>query len=105
MTASYQVDPNWYVDTGATDHITNDLDRLTIREKYHGNDHVQVGNDTGLLIANVGHSSINTTARSLDLNNVLHVPQISKNLVSIHQLTRNNIVFFEFHPDYFVVKD
>jgi hypothetical protein len=44
----YQVDPNWYSDTGATDHITSDLDCLAMREQYHGGDTVQVGNGTGL---------------------------------------------------------
>lgn len=46
-TTSYQVDPNWYMDSGATDHITSDLDRLTIKDKYGGGDQVQVGNGLG----------------------------------------------------------
>lgn len=46
-TASYKVDPNWYTDTGATDHITSDLDRLALREQYHGGETVQVGNGAG----------------------------------------------------------
>lgn len=29
-TTSYGVDTNWYVDTGATDHITSELEKLTI---------------------------------------------------------------------------
>ncbi|KAK1683876.1 hypothetical protein QYE76_044724 [Lolium multiflorum] len=37
-------DPSWYLDTGATDHITSDLDRLTVRERYTGNEQVHVGN-------------------------------------------------------------
>ncbi|KAK1693377.1 hypothetical protein QYE76_010074 [Lolium multiflorum] len=45
--AGYQVDPNWYSDTGATDHITSDLDRLAFRERYNGTDNVQVGNGAG----------------------------------------------------------
>ncbi|WVZ55440.1 hypothetical protein U9M48_006100 [Paspalum notatum var. saurae] len=40
----YVVDPDWYVDTGATDHITSDLERLTTRERYNGGDQVQVAN-------------------------------------------------------------
>lgn len=48
---SYQVDPNWYMDTGATDHITSDLDRLSFRERYNGNDTVQVGNGAGSSVA------------------------------------------------------
>jgi hypothetical protein len=33
--SSYGVDTNWYADSGATDHITGDLEKLTIRDKYH----------------------------------------------------------------------
>lgn len=76
MTSSYQVDPNWYIDTSATDHITSDLDRLTVREKYHGGDQVQVSNGAGLHISHVGHCSINTIANSLALKDVLCVPNI-----------------------------
>ena len=56
-TSSYKIDPNWYNDTGATDHITSDLDRLVVRERYNGNDHVQVSNGAGLKILHIGHSS------------------------------------------------
>jgi hypothetical protein len=31
-TNSYGVDKNWYVDFGATDHITRELDKLTVRD-------------------------------------------------------------------------
>jgi hypothetical protein len=47
-TSSSKVDTDWYTDTGATDHITSDLDRLAVREHYHGNKQVQVGNGSGL---------------------------------------------------------
>jgi hypothetical protein len=47
------------------DHITSDLDRLTIRERYMGDEQVQVGNGAGLQIMHTGHSSVNTAARSL----------------------------------------
>jgi hypothetical protein len=36
---SYSVDANWYSDTGTTDHITNDLECLVVRDKYHGKEH------------------------------------------------------------------
>jgi hypothetical protein len=35
---SYGVDTNWYTDTGATDHITGELDKLMVRDKYHNTD-------------------------------------------------------------------
>lgn len=31
--SSNGVDTNWYVDTGATDHIIGELDKLTMRER------------------------------------------------------------------------
>ena len=31
---SYTVIPNWYADTGATDHITHDLECLSTKERY-----------------------------------------------------------------------
>jgi hypothetical protein len=101
-TSSYQVDPNWYSDTGATYHITSDLDRLSLREKYHDLDTVQVGNGTGLQILHLGSCSINTDTRPLALNNVLHVPEISKHLLSVDKLARDNNIFFEFHPWHFL---
>jgi hypothetical protein len=93
------------MDTGATDHITSDLDRLAIREVYNGNDRVHISNRAGLHISHVGHGTLNTIAKPLDLRNILHVPQITKNLLSLHKLTRDNAVFVEIHPYHFVVKD
>jgi histone deacetylase 1/2 len=104
-TSSYKIDQNWYSDTGATDHITSDLDRLAIREQYNGGDKVHVGNGAGLNILHTGHASLKTASRSLALHNVLHVPQISKKLLSVHKLARDNDVYFEYHPWYFSIKD
>ncbi|KAK1604952.1 hypothetical protein QYE76_028625 [Lolium multiflorum] len=47
-TPSYLIDPSWYADMGATDHLTNDLNNLTMKEQYHGKDNVQTANGTGL---------------------------------------------------------
>jgi hypothetical protein len=94
-TTSYMVDPNWYTDTGATDHITSDLDRLAVRER---GDTVQVGNDVGLRIMHTSHSSINIATRPLALRNILHVPTISKHLLSVHKFSHDNDIFFEYHP-------
>lgn len=104
-TSSYTVDPNWYSDTGATDHITSDLDQLAIRDQYKGGEHVQVGNGACLRIMHIGHSSINTTTRPLVLRSILHVPEISKHLLSVHCFSRDNDVCFEFHPWHFSIKD
>ncbi|KAK1666963.1 hypothetical protein QYE76_055122 [Lolium multiflorum] len=46
-TSSFPVDPSWYADTGATDHLTNELDKLHMKENYHGKDHVHTANGQG----------------------------------------------------------
>lgn len=104
-TNSYGVDTNWYTDTGATDHITGDLEKLTMRDKYHGNDQVHTANGAGMRINQVGQSFVRTPKRNLVLNNVLYIPEASKSLASVHRLTSDNDAFIEFHPDYFLIKD
>nr|XP_040249416.1 protein no-on-transient A-like [Aegilops tauschii subsp. strangulata] len=44
---SYGVDTNWYVDSGATEHITNELEKVTVSEKYRGHDQVHNANGEG----------------------------------------------------------
>uniref|UniRef100_J3M9V3 Uncharacterized protein n=1 Tax=Oryza brachyantha TaxID=4533 RepID=J3M9V3_ORYBR len=46
---AYGVDANWYLDTGATDHLTSELDKLTTREKYKGTDQIHVANGAARL--------------------------------------------------------
>jgi hypothetical protein len=58
-----------------------------------------------LPIHHFGSSSLSSSNATFLLNNVLHVPQIQKNLLSISKFTANNNVYFEFHPSYFCVKD
>jgi hypothetical protein len=39
---AYSVDTNWYLDSGANNHLTNNLDHLSVHDHYIGNDTVQV---------------------------------------------------------------
>jgi hypothetical protein len=72
---SYNRDPAWYADSVATDHITGDLNKLTTKENYSGQEQVHVANDTGMMIKHIGHSIVSTPFQPIHLNNVLHVPQ------------------------------
>lgn len=101
-----QTDNNWYPDTGSTNHLTNDLQNLNLHaEPYTGLDQIQVGNGAGLAITHTGSSKINSSQSSFHLSNILHVPQIKKNLISVSQFTKDNNVFIEFHSSHFFVKD
>jgi hypothetical protein len=103
--ASYGVDTNWYTDTGATDHITSELSKLLIANKYHGQDRVRTIEGTGMNISHIGNSILRTRHGSFDLKNILHVPSASKNLLSVHHFTLDNHVFIEFHLFLFLIKD
>jgi hypothetical protein len=39
------------------------------------------------------------------LKDTLCVPEIKKKLISVHHFTKQNNVYLEFHPSYFLVKD
>lgn len=98
----------WYPDSGATHHLTHDLNNLSIGSEYGGAQQIHVASGQGLPILNYGFSSfkspVNST-RILHLNHLLHVPTVTKNLLSVSQFARDNGVYFEFHPSLCYVKD
>jgi histone deacetylase 1/2 len=96
--SSYGVDSNWYMDTGATDHITGELEKLTIRDKYTSIEQVHAANGAGMNIGHVGHSILQSSHSQIHLKNILHVPKSHKSLVSVHRL--NFYVTWE-HEVYF----
>uniref|UniRef100_A0A803QC77 Integrase catalytic domain-containing protein n=1 Tax=Cannabis sativa TaxID=3483 RepID=A0A803QC77_CANSA len=99
-------DSGWFVDMGATNHVTNGLDNLDSAVTYPGTEGLAVGDGKKLLISNIGLASLPTySSNNLRLNSVLHVPAITKNLVSVSQLTNDNCVFLEFHKTCCFVKD
>ena len=102
---SYGVDTNWHVDSGATEHITSELEKVTTWEKYRGKDQIHTASGAGMRIRHVGHTIIKTPHRKLHLRNFLHVPSASMNLLSVHRIAIDNHVFLEFHPFFFLIKD
>jgi hypothetical protein len=104
-TSTSGTDLNWYLDSGATDHITGELEKLTLHDRYNGNDHIHAANGAGMDITHIGKFVMTTPSRPLHLNCVLHVPQAHKQLVSIHRFTLDNHTFIELHLYFFLIKD
>jgi hypothetical protein len=102
---SYNVDTEWCTDTGAMYHITSELDKLTMREKYGGSDQVHTPSRSDMHISHIDQSSTHTPNRDLILKDVLHVASASKNLLSVHKFTFDNNAFFEIHPWFFLLKN
>jgi hypothetical protein len=99
-------DDNWYADSGATHHLTADLANLNVRaDEYHGQEQIRVGNGKSIPIKHIGTTQLLSPNLSFQLNDVLHVPQISQNLLSIQKFTADTNTFVELHPKFFNVKD
>lgn len=59
--------PAWFVNSGATNHITSNLNNLSLHSPYHGGDKVTIGNGKQLLITHVGTGMLNTNSNSFPL--------------------------------------
>nr|KYP66616.1 hypothetical protein KK1_012914 [Cajanus cajan] len=93
------LDETWYPDTGASNHFTNDFSNLMIKTPFVGTEKVVVGNGNCLPIHNIGTSKLKNPSNNIafTLNKLLHVPDITKNLLSVAQFAKENSCFFEFH--------
>ena len=100
-------DTNWYPDSRATNHATPNLNNLVTNMNFMGQEKLHMGNGTSLFIHYIGLSCFKSQfqSKTLSLNQLLHVPLISKNLISVSKFARNNKVYFEFHLDVCFVKD
>nr|KYP47922.1 hypothetical protein KK1_030409 [Cajanus cajan] len=94
-------DPSWYLDTGATNHVTSDASNLMGKTPYKGEAKLKMANGDSSSIQYIGNSYFypSKSAKPLFLNQLMHVPSVSKNLLSVSQFARDNKVFFEFHPN------
>ncbi|KAJ8749866.1 hypothetical protein K2173_013781 [Erythroxylum novogranatense] len=95
----------WIVDTGASHHLTSELENLGIHSEYTGTDEVTLTNGKTLPISRVGSTTLSLSSRFFNLSNVLHVPEANLNLLSVPQFTLTNDVSVEFFHDSFVIKD
>ncbi|KAL4296184.1 hypothetical protein GQ457_12G002980 [Hibiscus cannabinus] len=95
----------WFVDSGASHHVSPDAKNLLESSDYSGPGKLTVGNGAHLGISKIGQASLISHPRDLVLHNVLHVPSITKNMVSVSKLAKDNQVFLEFHAQSCVVRD
>lgn len=97
----------WYPDSGATNHVTPNLNNLSSASVYTGGDNIQIADGSGIIINHVGSAKVHSTSSpssSFLLKTLLHVPQSSKNLLSVSRFAHDNNVFFEFHSNCCFVK-
>ncbi|KAL9460181.1 hypothetical protein AB3S75_003395 [Citrus x aurantiifolia] len=50
-------DEGWYLDSGATHHLTNNMANMHVRDEFNGNDKLIIGNGKGLSITHIGSTT------------------------------------------------
>ena len=71
----------WYLDSGATTHVTNNGNNITQPSNWFPNQ-VMVGNGQHVQVQNTGNGRIYCSKNKLDLKNILYVP---KSLITLCQ--------------------
>ncbi|CAL2257777.1 unnamed protein product [Prunus armeniaca] len=84
--------------------MTANTASLPHAQPYTGTDTIIVGNGNQLAITHIGNTKLTGLDKSLNLNEVLCVPAIRKNLISIRRFCRDNDCFFELDANGFNVK-
>lgn len=69
--------------------MTTSVSNLDVVDPYSGNNRVMVGNGTSLSISHIGSANV---SESVKLLNVLVVPHLTQNLLSISQLTHDYLL-------------
>jgi len=94
----------WVVDSGASTHMTSS-DGMITQHLPPSISSITVGNGTTIPVTSRGHSVLPTPTSNFILKNILVAPSIVRNLLSVHQLTRDNSCSFEFDAHGFSIKD
>jgi hypothetical protein len=77
-----------------------------VKEPYQGTEQVHIANGSGMRIYHIGQALLPTSSsRPFHLRNIMHVPDVTKNILSVHKFTHDNNVFIEFHPSHLFIKD
>lgn len=97
--------PSWILDTGATNHVTNDFSNLSLSTEYNGTDRLSIGNGDELPIHNTSTSLLHTPTHHFFFNDVLYVTSIKQNLLSVSRLLHDNNCSIIFTHNKFFVKD
>lgn len=107
LLANYNIviDQALYIDSGATNHVSQNASIFLSCSNYIIVQKLYIKNDMGLSIQHVGSTVLNThTTQSIYLTNVLHRPNITKNLISVSRSLIDINAEIEFHKSACCVK-
>ncbi|KAI0507536.1 hypothetical protein KFK09_013662 [Dendrobium nobile] len=102
---SSQASNDWFLDSGASSHMTHSLENMSISAPYRGSDNITIGDGSSVSIENSGKGLLPTPSRKIFLSHILHSPALKYNLLSISKLTRDNNLAVIFDPNGYSFKD
>lgn len=106
-TTAPHASPDWFADSACTQTMSTASHNIQQTAPFTGPDQVIIGNGTRLPIKSVGFTNFRSPMnpkRVLSLKNVLHVPGLTKNLLSVKQFSKDNGVYFQFNDNHCLVK-
>jgi hypothetical protein len=79
---------SWWIDSGATSHVSNSMQGLSmIQTTTRGARRLKVANGVEVDVEAIGSLTLELhIGFSLQLNNILYVPTLSRNLISVSYL-------------------
>lgn len=98
-------DGGWIVDSGASAHMSANLNLLSKLTPTSSIPPITVGNGSVIPVTHIGQSHINSAYHSLALKDILVAPHLVQNLISVRKFTTDNWVSIEFDPFGLTVKD
>ncbi|KAJ9536095.1 hypothetical protein OSB04_un000733 [Centaurea solstitialis] len=104
MSVQAPQDNNFYMDSGATRHMTFNQGTMHSLTPCNSN-FIQVGNGAMVPARYIGQCTLPYSLHPLHLKNVLVSDKLIKNLISVRRFTIDNSVSVEFDPFGFTVKD
>jgi hypothetical protein len=81
----------WFVNSGASNHMTSHEDWFRELRKPERPRYVEIGDDTTHPIQHIGNVPFGNDEEQTYLKNVLHVPTIMKNMVSVGQIVEQGM--------------
>ena len=104
--AQVQASNAWLTDTGCSDHVTPNLSQLSLMQQpVQGSEAVTVGNGQELPVTHIGNGELQTLTHTFRLDNILRVPDLASNLLSVHKLCLQNNAFCYFYAHKFLIQD
>jgi hypothetical protein len=92
-------DDQWYVDSGATSHVTGQQATLELVHDNSMGHTVTTADGGNHQVSGIGSTTVNTTSGGINLNRVLYVPALRRSLMSVGSLADEGhvLIFTDAH--------